>query len=317
MKYFIKLIRLPNLLIIALTAYLIRFCVIAPLIELHFFQLQMAEIDFFLFVFSIMLLTAGGYVINDYFDTKTDFLNRPNTVIVGKHIERRSAIAIHIVFNVIAIILGFYVAYKVGNISYGIPFLFVSGILWFYSSVYKRQFLLGNIIVSVLGGLLPLAVAIAEIPLLEEKYSAILFRQQFDLKYLYFWILGFSFFAFISTLIREIVKDIEDFEGDEAYGRNTLPIVLGIFYSKLVVIALIVITILSLIYVSVIYLPDYYTISYFSVTIIIPFIVAVFLLFRADNKRDYHIISTLIKIIMLAGILYAPVVWYLIKVAFM
>ena len=132
------------------------------------------------------------------------------------------------------------------------------------------------------------------------------------------WVGGFSFFAFLATLIREIIKDVEDFEGDSAYGRNTLPIVLGIRTTKILVIVLILFLVFSLIYVYVMYLLrkpggdiDLLSLFWFSLMLILPFLYLMFRLIAARDKKDYHFCSNLTKLIMLAGILYS-VVFYVI-----
>ncbi len=188
----------------------------------------------------------------------------------------------------------------------------ITGILWFYSTTYKRQFLIGNVIVAILTALVPLMVLLFEIPLLREKYGLLMTELQANFNYIILWVIAFSFYAFLLTLIREIIKDIEDFEGDRAYGHNTLPIVLGVMNSKIIIITFILLTQFSLIYVYFRFLKDTITLIYFSVFLIIPLLILLFKIFVANDKRDYHIASNLSKIIMLAGILYALVANYLI-----
>lgn len=313
MMHIIKLIRLPNLLIVALTMYLMRYAVAEPLVQLFFFELQMSHFEFALLTLATVLVTAGGYVINDYFDTKTDLLNRPSTVIVGKHIKRRSAMALHISINTLAVLLGFYVAYQIGKLQFGFIFVFVSGLLWFYSATYKRQFLIGNIIVALLTAMVPLLVVVFEIPALYDKYAFMLAERGHSLDFLFYWMLGFSYFAFLSTLIREIIKDIEDFEGDEAFGRNSLPITLGIFYTKLIVILLIIALIASLVGIYFWFLPDKITLLYFIFALIVPFLALIFFVVRASDKKQYHFASNFTKIIMLMGLGYAVAVYFIIQ----
>jgi len=174
MLAFLKLIRIQNLLIVAVTQYLMRYAVIEPILKINEFELQMTDFEFFILVFATVCLTAAGYVINDYFDTKTDKLNRPGTVVVGKSITRRSAMTIHMILNILGVIAGFYVSYKIGLYQLGMIFLIVSGILWYYSTSYKRQFLIGNILVAVLTGLVPLMVILFEMPELNKTYRDIL-----------------------------------------------------------------------------------------------------------------------------------------------
>lgn len=312
MLAFLKLIRIQNLLIVVVTQYLMRYAVIEPILEVNNFELQMTNFEFFVLVFATICLTAGGYVINDYFDTKTDSLNRPGTVVVGKSITRRSAMTIHMTFNILGVIAGFYVSYKIGLYQLGLIFLIVSGMLWYYSTTYKRQFLIGNILVAVLTGLVPLMVVLFEMPELNRTYRDILLNNHANLNHVFFWVAGFSFFAFITTLTREIIKDTEDFEGDSAYGRNTLPIMLGIKWTKIIIAVLILITLASI---GIIYLKfltgSVLTLWYISLAVVIPFVVLIFKLIKADSKADYHFASIFMKFIMLAGILYSLIAAYI------
>ena len=126
---FFQLIRYKNLIIIVLTLYLLRYCIVQPLLQLNGLELQLTNVHFFLLVMSTVFLTAAGYVINDYFDRKTDMVNRPDKVIVGKKIKRRTAMLMHIVLNVLGIVLGLYISYYIGYLSFGIIFIFFAGIL--------------------------------------------------------------------------------------------------------------------------------------------------------------------------------------------
>lgn len=309
---FLRLIRYKNLLIIILTQYLMRWSIIKPLLKVNQFELQFSELHFFFLVMATVLITAAGYVINDYFDTKTDLLNRPETVILGRSLNRRWAILLHIIFNTIGIGLGAYISFYIGLPILTLVFIMITGILWFYSTTYKRQFLIGNVIVAFLTALVPLMVLLFEIPLLREEYGLLMLELQANFNYIILWVTAFSFYAFILTLIREIIKDIEDFEGDSAYGRNTLPIVLGVTSSKIIIIFFILLTQFSLIYVYFRFLKYPITLLYFSVFLIIPLLILLYKIFVAKEKTDYHFASNLSKVIMFAGIIYALVANYLI-----
>jgi len=312
MLSFFKLIRIQNLLIVVATQYLMRFAVIAPILAINDFSLQMTEFEFFILVFSTVCLTAAGYVINDYFDTKTDNLNRPETVIVGKSIKRRSAMIIHLIFNIVGVIGGFYVSYKIGLYQLGIIFLIVSGMLWYYSTTYKRQFLIGNILVAILTGLVPLMVILFEMPELNKTYKEILVANNTNFNHVFFWVAGFSFFAFITTLTREIIKDTEDFEGDSAYGRNTVPIMLGIKWTKIIISVLTAITIISIVVIYYKFLTgSILTMLYISIAVVVPLLFLIYKIIVAGKKSDYHFVSVLMKFIMLAGILYSLVAAYI------
>jgi 4-hydroxybenzoate polyprenyltransferase len=263
-------------------------------------------------VLATVLITAAGYVINDYFDTKTDLLNRPEKVILGRKLNRRWAILLHIIFNTLGIGLGAYISFYIGLPVLTLVFVLITGILWFYSTTYKRQFLIGNVIVALLTALVPLMVLLFEIPLLREKYGLLMIELKASFNYVILWVVAFSFYAFLLTLIREIIKDIEDFEGDNAYGRNTLPIVIGVMNTKIVIITFILLTQFSLIYVYFRFLKDTITLIYFSIFLIIPLLLLLYKIIVANDKKNYHFASSLSKAIMFAGILYALVANYLI-----
>ncbi len=319
LKAFLKLIRFQNLLIIAATQYMMRFFIVEPILAVNGFVPQLDHLHFFLLVFSSMAITAAGYVINDYFDMKTDLLNRPSTVIVGRKISRRGAMITHIFLNGIGVLTGIYLAWYIDILSLGIAYLLAAGILWFYSTTYKRQFLVGNLIVAVFTAVVPFVVVIFEIPLLNKAYREILIANDMNFNNLLAWVGGFSFFAFLSTLIREIIKDIEDFEGDSAYGRSTMPVLLGIRFTKVVVVMLILAIIFSIIYVYVRFLyynpggePDLISLGWFSLFLILPFLYLLYRLLAAREKKDYHVCSNITKLIMLAGIVYSILVYFII-----
>lgn len=311
---FLKLIRYKNLLIIAVTQYLMRYCIINPILKVSGLELQLNQFHFILLVLSTILITAAGYVINDYFDTGTDMLNRPETVLVGKKINRKMAMLIHILLSILGIGIGIYLSFKIQILALGVAYILASGILWFYSTTYKRQFLVGNLIVAIFTGMVPFVVALFEVPLLNQQYKEVLLHLNMNFNNILGWVGGFSFFAFLSTLVREITKDIEDFKGDRAFGRNTIPVVLGIRTSKIIIVCLIGFNIFSLLFIYFRHLLynnngqiDFLTLSYFLVLLIIPFIILAYLVIKAEEKEHYHRASLLTKLIMLAGILYSMV----------
>ncbi len=316
---FFKLIRLPNLIMVAVTQYLMRYAVINSILQFYnnhsggefYFTLQMSNLDFFILVLSTVLITAAGYVINDYFDTKTDNVNRPDMVVVGRSISRRQAMTIHLILNVIGIILGTYVSWRIGHLKFGLIFVLIPGILWYYSTTYKRQLLIGNVMVALMTAMVPLLVILFEMPMLNKAYSSILLEYNQTLLPIFYWVAAFAFFAFLTTLIREIIKDLEDFEGDAAYGRNTLPIVGGVFISKTVIIALLAFVMGAILFVFIKFLTQskismWYLLAFEIVPIL--FIAAKVAL--AKGKKDYSIASFTMKVIMTFGVFYSVVAAY-------
>jgi 4-hydroxybenzoate polyprenyltransferase len=318
MKAFLQLIRWKNLLMVIATMLLMRYAVLAPIIskigvilikgsgEEIPMSLQFPWYNFALLVAATVFITAGGYVINDYFDIKTDLINK-GKVIVGTKIPRRKAMMWHSIFNIVGVAIGFYISYKAGYFWLGALFLVVSGLLYFYSASYKRQFLIGNIIVALLTGMVPMLVVFYEWPALYKYYTlnAIILPR---INFIIYWVGGFALFAFLTNLIREIIKDIEDFEGDIAYGRNTVPVVIGVLSSKIISICLIIITIILLYLTWYYFVNDLITLIYISAAIVLPLLFAIYKLVISHEKKQLHSASSIMKIVMLTGILYSVVV---------
>jgi 4-hydroxybenzoate polyprenyltransferase len=318
MKEFLRLIRWQNLLMVIITMVLIRYAVLAPLIskigvilikgsgEEIPMSLQFPWYYFVLLVAATVFITAGGYIINDYFDIKTDLINK-GKIIVGTKIPRRQAMMWHSIFNIAGVAAGFYISYKAGYIWLGTLFLIVSGLLYFYSASYKRQFLIGNIIVALLTAMVPLLVVFYEWPALYKYYTinAIILP---GIDFIIYWVGGFALFAFLTNLSREIIKDIEDFEGDLAYGRNTVPVVIGVLSSKILSVVLITVTIILLYLAWHFFVNDTITLIYLTVAIVFPLLVVIYKLLISNEKKQIHSASRIMKIVMLTGMLYSLVV---------
>jgi 4-hydroxybenzoate polyprenyltransferase len=318
MRAFLNLIRWPNLLIVILTMVLMRYAVLAPVIsrigvillkgtgEEIPMALQFPLVDFILLVIATVFLTAGGYVINDYFDIKTDLINK-GKVIVGTRVPRRQAMMWHNIFNIAGVSIGFYISWKSGYFWLGTMFLLVSGLLYFYSASYKRQFLIGNLVVAILVAMVPLLVVIYEWPALYRYYSLNAISLP-DINIILYWVGGFAVFAFLTTLTREIIKDIEDFEGDVAYGRNTVPVVTGVLAAKIISISLVLLTVALLYLVWYLYINDKITLIYLSVAIVLPLAYVIFKVVVSSNRKQLHHASSIMKLVMLSGILYSLIV---------
>jgi 4-hydroxybenzoate polyprenyltransferase len=314
-----NLIRFPNLLIIAATQYAMRYLLMEPLLPSDEFTLQFGDVQFFLLVLSTIFIAAAGYIINDYFDTQADMINKPARVVVGIKISRREAMTMHALLNIIGVGIGVYLAFYIKIPSLSFVFVIATGLLWFYSTNYKRQFLVGNLSVAFLTGLVPLMVVLFEIPMLNRAYGTVMLQSQSNFNYIFAWVAGFSFFAFLTTFIREVIKDAEDFEGDRAYGMKTVPIVLGSFWTKILVVLLVGFTLAMLVYLLVKYIvfsvepADVISLTYFGLFLFIPLILLIIQVISARDKKGYHRASLIIKLVMLAGILYSVLVFYLVN----
>lgn len=299
--------------IIAATMVAVRYMLIQTILASYGLDLQMPLLYFLALVLATMLIAAGGYVINDYFDTKADLINRPETVVVGKQVTRRGAIAFHLALTILGFFLGTVVAFRIGRPIFSFLFFLTAGVLWFYSTTYKRQLFLGNLVVAFLTAMVPLIPLIFEFPLLG-TYSDIIFIYQLNVKVIVYWVGGYAFFAFMLTLAREVIKDIEDFEGDNSLGRNTIPVHYGTRAAKLIAAAILALTLISLTIAFSAYLIklstkpfDYISLSYFVAFIVVPIFILLFGVLHANSRSDYHRASLICKMIMLSGLLYTIV----------
>ena len=309
MTSFLHLIRFPNLLIIVFTQYVMRYAVIFPLAQSRGVWFQLSGFTFFLLVFSTMCTAAAGYAINDYFDVKTDKINRPGRVVVGKKIGRHKTVMTHIILCAIGILLGGYVTYKAGIPKLALAYIVVAAILWLYSSVYKRQFLIGNIIVALFSALIPMTVLL-DIPPIYKFYGSFLLEQGANLNFAVYWISGISVFAFLTTLSHEIIKDAEDFEGDSAYGCRSVPIVLGNRYTKWIIIGInaVIVVMMGLAYGCFPrYLHNSFSFFYILLLLVVPVIIISWKVYQATTSNDYRRAGNRMKWVMLAGIIYSGI----------
>ena len=265
-----RLTRFWNLVIIAIAQYFAA---------AFLFKIKQGVIwDWRLFVFSLstILIAAAGYIINDYYDIKIDLINKPDRVVIGKSITRRYAILFHTFISSLGIILGTLVSLKIGLVNIICFFL-----LWLYSNKLKRLPFIGNLLVAILTGL-----AIGLVNLLYEVNNTL--------------VVIYALFALFVTLVREIVKDIEDMKGDNTFGCKTLPILWGIRKTKWLLYLIIATFALVAVFFNITYnlLPPYY----FVVILFLPLGFMVFRLVRADTKKEFYQLSQFCKVIMLLGI---------------
>ncbi len=295
---FLKLVRFPNLFFIVLTQVLFQYCIYYPL-----FRDNIPENDMFQFVYIVLasvLIGAAGYIINDYFDLNIDEVNKPHRMVIGKVIGRRWSIAWHLILSVAGLVMTF-LAFPFFEKWYLILLnAFTIALLWFYSTTFKRQILIGNIVISLLTAWVVLILFYSKIPLghafgtgnaLEHKFFRITFL--------------YAGFAFVSSLIREAVKDLEDREGDEKHGCRTMPIVWGANATKIYIAVLLAALIVTLLIVQVYILQfRWWLAALYNVALIIVPLAYIFLkLFRANSAKDYYLLSQWIKLAMLTGIL--------------
>jgi 4-hydroxybenzoate polyprenyltransferase len=308
-----RIFRLPNLLMVASTMYLMRWSIIKPLLGVYGIDLQISELAFLGLVLSTVLITAAGYVINDYHDVRADQINKPQKVIVGIQISRRSVLLLHGLLNFAGVAAGI-----TFSLLYHVPWMILvfAGtplLLWSYSVRLKHMLWAGNLAVSLLTATVPLLVILFEYPLLARNHRLDTVFFPHGLIAILIWVGAFAFFAFMTNLIREIVKDAEDMDGDRELNSHTLPIFYGLKKTKTVVYLLSVITALVLGFLFLTYLKDWISLTYYFLALLLPFIYLIYMTMKSKNTRDFNFLSQWMKLIMLLGLLYAPVVNWLIR----
>ena len=261
------------------------------------------RILFYLLCVASILIAAAGYVINDYFDLNIDLVNKPDRLVVDKIIKRRWAIFFHMVFSMAGILISFYIGLQSNNWFIGVANTICVMVLWFYSTTFKKKLLSGNILISLLTAWTVLVVYFFAVNylggVLFEQVEGDGFHKLLRLALLY------TSFAFIITLIREVVKDVEDMEGDRKYGGRTMPIVWGVEFSKvfttiwlIILLALLLIVLFYILQFSM-WIPAAYNV----LLIILPAFYVLRVLLKSKTTGDFSKLSKWIKFVIFTGIL--------------
>jgi 4-hydroxybenzoate polyprenyltransferase len=299
---FFRLMRWPNLVFIIITQLLFYFCVYTPLLKEQ--PQHQISLLFFLLIVASTFIAAAGYIINDYFDIQIDAINKPDRVVINKFIKRRWAIIWHWILSIIGVGFSLYVSYKIKEW----PIFFINSMcvlaLWLYSTTFKKKLLVGNVMIAALTAWVILVVYLfAGADLFSLKGFATN-AENLNVRKFFKFTLLYASFAFITTLIREVIKDLEDMEGDRKYDCNTMPIAWGVPATKVFVGVWLVVTIAALAIVQLYAWQSgwWYAAVYILLLIMLPSIFLIKKLYEANTHTDYHLLSNIIKIIMLFGI---------------
>ncbi|HMK03957.1 MAG TPA: geranylgeranylglycerol-phosphate geranylgeranyltransferase [Ferruginibacter sp.] len=300
---FFRLVRWPNLVFIALTQVLFYFSLVQPLYGKGIYS-NFNSTLFILLILASVLIAAAGYIINDYFDLNIDQVNKPGKLVIDKLIKRRWAIVQHILLSLAGILISFYIdfnsqTYWLGIANFGCVFL-----LFGYSITLKKKLLIGNVLISALTAWV---IIVGFLCYYNSFYCNSCDRSYFEAYNHRFIRISFLYagFAFVISLIREVVKDMEDMEGDARYGCKTMPIAWGIPASKVfVAVWLIVLTgTLCIVQFYVLQLGWLWSAVYCIALIILPLLWILHKLYKAQVAADYHKLSSAIKFVMFTGIL--------------
>ena len=304
---FFKLIRWSNLLIIALLMFIIRHFIFQAGLP-GLFSLQLDVFNFSLLVLSVVLIAAGGNIINDIYDQETDEINKPHKKIIGTHISETMGWVFYLLCTVLGIGIGYYLAhYFLKDNSFLLFHLISPALLWVYASNLKKTALIGNIVVALLAAFVPLAVLTFEYGAMLLTYWDVIQMNVLGnpFQYMFDWTFYLALFAFITTLIRELIKDIEDVEGDEQTQMKTLAVKMGIEKTTNAAVILSALTAVLLLVSALkfsLFEHNRIAILVYQIIVLIGLIVlSITKLRKAENKQQFHSISTLWKIIMLLG----------------
>jgi 4-hydroxybenzoate polyprenyltransferase len=311
MKSIFRLIRLPNLVIVAVTQYALQYAILLPELVKIGLKPLLPDLQFGLLACSTVLIAAGGYVVNDIEDVDIDRLNKPEH---KRIVERVYALdfcwKIYWFLTILGFAISLYLAFFIHDFVQLAIYPAAVTLLWAYSKWFKRQFLIGNLVVAVFCAFVAWVVFYAQsLPQYVLGYS---FDTFYSLVPNYSTIpdaaktvfIGYAIFAFISTLFREIIKDIEDVTGDKAQGCQTLPIVLGVPKAKSAALIVGFLFILALLFFNFLFKDNYLKLIFLNLSITLPVCYALSLLIKAEEKQDYSRLSKISKLIMLSGLIF-------------
>ena len=293
---YLRLARWPNLLIIGLIFLLAKTQLVNPISELSGVVSCISNLHWALVALATMLIAASGNVVNDIFDQNIDFHNKPHKVIVGNTISEAQAWNFYYALGSFGLGLGMYLCWDLGNISNSLIFMLSAGGLYFYSYSYKRQFLIGNLVVAFLAGLVPFLPLYLQMMCTPNLWMELPWAPM---------LVALAFFSFLTTLIREMIKDMEDLKGDQLAKCTTIPIVLGVKVTKVIVIVLVMILMSAVISLQTAWMQgeEWLMFGYFLVAVQLPASLIILQVLRAQTSKEFHWASTLTKVLMLGGIL--------------
>jgi 4-hydroxybenzoate polyprenyltransferase len=291
---FLKLIRYQNLLLLIFMQVLFRY----GFLNFQDLTLALSDLQFGILVLSTVFIAAAGYIINDIFDKETDYINEKE-VLVGTAISEANAYNLYIFFNVLGVGGGFYLSNVIEKPGFALLFILISGVLYLYASSLKQSLLIGNFVIAILTALSVIIIGLYDL------FPIITSENRIHLGILFKILLDYALFAFLINFIREIVKDLEDINGDFNLGMNTLPIALGTTRtSKIVLVIAIFVTLYLLYYIYEYYFSNNLFIStlYMLTTVIAPLLFFCLQIARAKNKSDFKTLSVVLKLVLFFGI---------------
>lgn len=268
-----SIVRGYNILIIIIAQYLTSIYILAP-------QLSIKEILFDFNLFMIVLASAtaiaSGYIINNFYDSEKDLINRPKKSILDRLVGRRTKLNFYFILNFLSLVSALFVSYKAALFF----FLFIFGI-WFYSHKLKKYPFIGNLV----------AATLAVIPL----FAVFIYYKNFDLV-----IFVHATFLFIIISMRELVKDLENLKGDLLQKYHTIPVIYGSLVSKKILTFLSILALLPTYLLIVKF--DIGAMDFYFLGSIIALLIFVILLWKSNKKLHYLVLHNILKFIVVIGV---------------
>ena len=305
-KAFFKLVRWTNLLIIAMMMCLVNYSLMSSLYVSEIIGVVPSPSAFLLLVISLVFIVAGGYVINDYFDVEIDKINKPNKLIAGNVFTNKEIKFFYKSLTFIGLMAGLASSIILMGAKFITLFAILSllaGLLYSYSSVYKKKFLIGNLIVSVSVAFAVFLPWLFEVLHLSDNALILSVCKEMVMNILSF-VLIYTAFAFLTTLIREIVKDAEDYNGDSVTNCRTIPVVCGMMRTKIIVGVLSFVLYVFLAYFHLVLVRLQADMAIYIMIIAETLAMMLLpILFNIKEFTDFHKLSTVLNVIMVVGML--------------
>lgn len=295
MKY-LKLIRYQNLLMLAFMQLIFRY----GFLKLQNIPLALSDWQYGLLILSTVLIAAAGYVINNIFDQDTDLDNKPNQVIIGKSISESAAYNIYAALNISGVAIGFYLSNVIVKPSFATIFILIAATLYIYATSLKQMMVLGNVVVALLLAFSVIIIGVFDL------YPAIDAENQLAMANLFSVLLDYALFAFLINFMREIVKDLEDIDGDTNQGMKTLAIALGIGKTTKLVFGLgLLSAVVLFLYTKTYFVNNNLFIAtlYSFLFVLAPLLFFTIKVWSAKSKEEFRSLSKLLKWILFFGIL--------------
>lgn len=298
---FFRLIRWPNLLMMACSMYLMRHAIILPLLTNTGLHSSISELTFFLLTFALVCIATAGYILNDYLDTETDSINKPERTYIPQYFSKKQAIVMYQSLTLFGLAIALFYSNKNDNYFIAVLYVFSCILLYFYSYKLQRFLFVGNLTIALLTSFTILTPLIFE----NQAFSISAEHTAPTFTLIIFIISMYAFFAFFTTLIRELIKDAEDVEGDKKFGYKTVAVKYGytvikrlcFFISFVILIPTLIIAIRLLTW------EQFIVFWCLTICIIIPLILVLIRISTAKTNADFSQISTWLKLIMISGIM--------------